>query len=112
MTVPTNPQNSISVCQSRPLRASRETSIANTNAALADRRQQPLEARPRDAAARAAEIVVDDLDGSPTELFGATGQTVLAPQALLVGHKLIGGRLADVDEGAAGEMVSRDLGHR
>src|SRR5271166_941227 len=82
------------------------------NAALADRRQQPLEARPRDAAARAAEIVVDDLDGSPTELFGATSETVLAPQALLVVHKLIGRRLADVDEGAAGEMVSRDLGHR
>src|SRR6516162_7802631 len=30
MTVPTSPQNSISVCQSRPLRASREASIANT----------------------------------------------------------------------------------
>src|SRR5271157_5855640 len=82
------------------------------NAPLADRRQQPLEARPRDAAARAAEIVIDNLDGSPAELFGATGKTVLTPQALLVVHKLIGGRLADVDEGAAGEMVSRDLGDR
>src|SRR6516162_9490303 len=30
MMVPTNPQNSISVCQSRPLRASRDASIANT----------------------------------------------------------------------------------
>jgi hypothetical protein len=30
MMVPTNPQNSIRVCQSRPLRARREASIANT----------------------------------------------------------------------------------
>jgi branched-chain amino acid transport system substrate-binding protein len=29
-SVPTSPQNSISVCQSRPLRASRDASIANT----------------------------------------------------------------------------------
>ena len=30
MIVPTNPQNSLNVCQSRPLRASRDASIANT----------------------------------------------------------------------------------
>src|SRR5215468_7445663 len=30
MTAPTNPQNSISVCHSRPLRARRDASIANT----------------------------------------------------------------------------------
>jgi hypothetical protein len=38
-----------------------------------DRRQQALEAGPRDAAARAAEIVIDDLDGDPSELLGAMG---------------------------------------
>src|SRR5208283_3639016 len=82
------------------------------DAPVADRRQQSLEAGARDAAYRAAEIVIDNLDGSPAELFCATGKAVLAPQALLVVHKLIGGRLAHVDKGAAGEVVRRDLGHR
>src|SRR5208337_1418159 len=82
------------------------------DAPVADRRQQSLEAGARDAASRAAEIVINNLDGSPAELFCATGKAVLAPQALLVVHKLIGGRLAHVDEGAAGEVVRRDLGHR
>src|SRR5229473_4818801 len=82
------------------------------DACLADRRQQTLEARPSDAAARASEIVIDNLNGGPSELLGAIGEPVLAPLALLVVHELIGCRLADVDEGAAREMVSRDLGHR
>ena len=51
------------------------------DAPLADRRQQSLEAGARDAACRAAEIVIDNLNGSPAELFRATGKAVLAPQA-------------------------------
>src|SRR5271166_6542391 len=82
------------------------------DAPVADRRQQSLEAGARNAASRAAEIVIDNLDGIPAEISCATGKAVLAPQALLVVHKLIGGRLAHVDKGAAGEVVSRDLGHR
>ena len=34
---------------------------------LTDRRQQALEARPVDAASRAAEVIVDDLDSGPAE---------------------------------------------
>ena len=47
------------------------------DAPLADRRQQALEARPSDAAARAAEIIVDDLDGGPAELPGAISEPIL-----------------------------------
>src|SRR5712671_2040938 len=82
------------------------------DACLADRRQQTLEARPSDAAARAAEIIIDNLNGGPSELFGAIGEPILAPLALPVVHELIRRRLADVDEGSAREMVSGDLGHR
>ena len=82
------------------------------DAALADRCQQALEARPIDAAARAAKIIVDDLDGGPAELPGTIGEPVLTAVALRIVHELIGRRLADVDEGAAAQMVSRDLGHR
>ena len=71
------------------------------DASLADRRQQALEARPIDAAARAAEIIIDDLDDGPAELPGAIGEPILPPLALLIVHELIGRRLADVDEGAA-----------
>src|SRR5215471_3555079 len=104
MTVPTSPQNSISVCQSRPLRASRD-------AALADRCQQTLEAWPIDADAGAAKIIVDDLDCSPAELSGAIGEPVLTAAALQIVQQLIGRRLADVDKGAATQMISRDLDH-
>ena len=71
------------------------------DAAVADRRQQPLEAGTRDAAARAAEIVVDDLDRAPAELPGAIGEPVLPTPALVIVRELIGRRLPDVDEGAA-----------
>ena len=79
------------------------------DAAFTDRRQQALEARPIDAAARAAEIIVDDLDRGPAELPGTIGKSVLPAAALLIVQELIGRRLADVDEGAAAQMVSRDL---
>ena len=72
-----------------------------TDPPLADRRQQALEARPIDAASRAAEIIVDDLDRGPAELPGTIGEPVLAAPALRIVQKLIGRRLADVDEGAA-----------
>src|ERR1700730_14542674 len=48
---------------------------------LTDRRQQTLEARSSDAAARAAEIIIDDLDGGPTKLLGAIGEPVLTSSA-------------------------------
>src|SRR5258708_18451991 len=78
---------------------------------LADCRQQALEARACDTAARAAEIIVNDLDSGPAKLFGAIGEPVLAAPALMIVCQLIGCRLTDVDAGAACKMLSRDLGH-
>src|ERR1700726_1418603 len=79
--------------------------------ALTDCRQQALEARACDTAARAAEIIVNDLDSGPAKLFGAIGEPVLAAPALLIVCQLVGCRLTDVDTGAACKMLSRDLGH-
>src|SRR5215471_15468173 len=110
MSVPTNPQNSISVCQSRPLRARRDASIAST--AIADHCEQPLEARTCDAAARAAEVVVDDIDVAPAKLLGSIDEAILAPPALMIVRELVRGRLPDVDARVAGEVLRRDLGHR
>ena len=61
-----------------------------TDAAFADRCQQALEARPIDATARAAKIIVDDLDRSPSELPGAIGEPVLPVPALRIVQELIG----------------------
>src|SRR5258708_31464667 len=55
-----------------------------------DRSQQALEARPIDAASRAAKIIVDDLDRGPAELPGTIGEPVLAAGALRLVSKLIG----------------------
>src|SRR5207237_10758068 len=77
-----------------------------------DRSQQALKARPIDAASRAAQIIVDDLDCGPAERAATIGEPVLTAAALRIVQKLIGRRLADVDESSAAQMVSRDLGHR
>src|SRR6266446_5750669 len=99
----------VAAVTSQPRRFDREY---GTNAAFADRCQQSLEARPIDATAGAAKIIVDDLDCGPAELPGTIGEPVLTAAALRIVQKLISRRLADVDEGAAAQMVSRDLGHR
>src|SRR5271166_4960302 len=82
------------------------------DAAFADRSQQALEAWPLDAASRAAEIVVNGLDRTPAKLPRSISEPILPPAALRVVQELIGRRLADVDEGASAQMLSRDLGHR
>src|SRR5207237_6188248 len=79
---------------------------------LTDRSQQALEARPIDAASRAAQIIVDDLDCGPAELSSTIGEAVLTAAALRIVQELIGRRLPDVDESGAAQVVSRDLGHR
>src|SRR5260221_9422 len=78
---------------------------------LTDHRQQTLEARPVDAASRAAEIIVDDLDSGPAEPPGTIGEAVLSAAALRIMQELIGRRLADIDESAPAQVVSRDLRH-
>src|SRR5207237_714432 len=82
------------------------------NAGIADCSQQALEARPRDAAARTAKIIVDDLDRGPAELTGPIHETILPASALIIMRQLIGRRLSDVNIGAARKMLSRDLAHR
>src|SRR5438270_3416597 len=68
---------------------------------LTDGSQQALEARPIDAASRAAQIIVDDLDHGPAELTSTIGEPVLTAAALRIVQELICRRLADVNEGAA-----------
>src|SRR5262249_52899840 len=80
--------------------------------AVADRCEQALEAGTSDAAARTAEVIVDDIDVSPAKLLGAIDEAVSAQPALMIVRELVCCRLPDVDAGAAGEMLSRDLGHR
>jgi hypothetical protein len=43
---------------------------------------------------------------------GAIDEAVLASSALMIVRELVRCRLPDVDAGVAGEMLSRDLGHR
>src|SRR5712671_5280315 len=47
---------------------------------LTNRSQQALEARPIDAASRAAQIIVDDLDCGPAELSRTIGEPVLTAE--------------------------------
>jgi hypothetical protein len=51
---------------------------------FADRGQQALKAGPSSAAARAAKIIVDDLDCGPAELTGAISKTILPTLALMI----------------------------
>src|ERR1700730_17707091 len=81
-----------------------------TDAAVADRRQQAIEARPIDATARSAKIIVDDLDCSPAELPGTISEPVLTAAALRIVQELIGRRLADGNKAAAAQKGSRGLG--
>src|SRR3954470_13060155 len=82
-----------------------------TNAALADRRKQPLEARSADTRTRAAKIVIDNRHIRPAESASPFREAILTPPALMIIGKLVGGGLPDVDEGTASQMVRRDL-HR
>src|SRR5215831_15316433 len=87
----TKAQNSSSVCQSRPLRASRDASIANTAPAVpgADRHEQTLEAGTRLTITRPAEIIVDNNDVLPAECARPCRQAVLSTAALGVVEQLI-----------------------
>jgi hypothetical protein len=77
----------IAAVTSQPRRFDREY---GTDAAFADRCQQALEARPIDASARAAKIIVDELDRSPAELPSTVGEPVLTAAALQIVQELIG----------------------
>src|SRR5260370_29941080 len=81
------------------------------DAPFADRRQQALEAGACDPAARAAEIIIDDLDSGPAELLGAFGEPVLPTPALVIVHQLIGGLMAGIDGRTSLKMVHGRFWH-
>lgn len=78
---------------------------------FADRREQLLEPGPRDAAAGAAEIIIDHRNVGLAELAGPIDQPILAPLALQVVDDLIRRRLANVNDGLTSEVLRRDLAH-
>src|SRR5271165_2233035 len=84
----------------------------STGPALADCGQQAFKARAADARAGTAQIVVDDRDLLPAELTRAIGQSVLAAAAFVIVQQLIRRRLADINKGAACQMLRHDLCHR
>lgn len=96
----------------KPILTESSLPVDSADAALADCRQQPLKARPRYPRARATEIIVNDLDGGPTQCLGALSKSILPPATLVVVDHLIRRRLADIDHGATRQMIRRDLGHR
>ena len=79
----------------------------------ADLGEQPLEAEPSLGRGPAlALVVVDDEDAvrRPAEFDGPLGEGVLAVGRLAVLGDLLGGGLADVDDGQAVEVPGLDLG--
>src|SRR3954471_5780807 len=82
------------------------------DAALTDGGKELLKARPGNAGAGAAEIVVNHLNGGPPQRAGAIDQGVLPAATLVIVEDLIGRRLADIKDSAAGQVFRRDLGHR
>src|SRR3954454_15611875 len=82
------------------------------NAALADRRKKPLEARSADTRTRTAKTVIDTRHIRPAESTSPFREAILTPPALMIIGTLVGGGLPDVDEGAAPQMVRRNLHRR
>lgn len=84
MSASTSRQNSSSVCQSRPLRASRDASIHKhrTDAAIAQHGQEPIEARTMHPTAGATQIIIDDRDLLPPERARTINQGVLTTLGL------------------------------
>src|SRR6266581_7947522 len=82
-----------------------------TDPALADCRQQFLKAGAGDAGTRPAEIIVDHLDGGPTQSTCTIDQAVLATPAFVIVEHLVAGRLANVNKSTTGEVIRRDPGH-
>src|SRR3954464_11079477 len=85
--------------------------VDGAHIAGADQGDELLEARAhRQSGSRTAEIIVDDTDGGKAGRLGGLDQGVLPPLALAVADHLRQGRLADIDDGRAAEMVRRDVG--
>ena len=61
-----------------------------TDTAGADRPDQTIEPGSGDAAAGAAKIIVDDLDGGPAQLTSTIDERILSTPALVIVQQLIG----------------------
>ena len=81
----------------------------SADAALADRGEKLLKARPPRAGSRSPEVIVDHFDVRRPQLTGPIGQAVLSSLALEIVHDLNGCRLADVDDSLARKVLRRDL---
>src|SRR3954447_7751623 len=98
-------------CQSRRLRAKRETSRAATAPTLPRQTSATMRSNPArgPAGGRAAEVLVDDLDLRPAELREPVAHGVLEPLALAVVLNLMSGGLTDVEHRLAGPVLGADL---
>src|SRR6202158_1869132 len=117
MRLLTRVQNSRRVCQSRPLRAKREASMANTAPAVpvqiaVNKRSKPGRAAPRRAASRAAQVIVDDDHIFPPKSPCADCKAVLTTAALGLVDELAGSGLSHIHIGATRQVLRRDLAHR
>src|SRR5512144_3304403 len=84
--------------------------VDGADVAGADPRPQALEPRPlRPARSGAAEVVVDHRHRGKARGFRRLRQVVLPALAFQVADDLRHGRLPNVDDGGAGEMISGDL---
>jgi hypothetical protein len=87
--------------------------IGQDDADLSERHvaHQHVEALPVLGARRAlANIAVDDFNGlrGPAQRLSTLGQGILEPEACLMAQRLVWGRLANIDDRFAGQMVGRD----
>ena len=99
----------MSCCQSRLLRAKRETSRRDrTDLAQADLGHHSIKAGARDAACRRApEIVIDRFDARPAQGHQTIAHRILQGAALAIVENLMGGGLPYIQDRLALRMVRR-----
>src|ERR1700676_2446859 len=115
ISVSVRPPRSMRRCQSALLRARRETSSPSTrptwaSATSAVRRGEAE--LPQKAGTGEPKILIDDDDAiiGPAKFTGFGGKRILSIGRLAIVLDLGGARLAQVDDGLAGQMAGRDLG--
>src|SRR5215470_1861457 len=110
-TVSTTRHISISCCQSRLLRAKRETSRAATAPTLPRQTSATIRSKPARVSARgrAAEVIVDDLDLGPAERSKTLAHRVLQCPALAIVQDLVARGLTHVEDRPAIQMMLPNL---
>src|SRR3954451_3043253 len=108
-SVSTTRHISTSCCQSRLLRAKRDTSRAATAPTLPRQTSATMRSKPARATPPAAEVLVDDLDFRPTQPQQPLAHRVLQRSAFAVVQDLVGRGLADVEHRLARQVPRADL---